>query len=238
MSRDDILKEIENTLQLLQINHQRMVINDSNSEIDLAQMQSHIVKLYTLCDQFSIAKQIIKVPEPVQPITKPKFIPEPIMIEPELEKEPEVIVEVTRPEPVVLPTPKPEPVVEVKPIVPETAPIVEEPAKQEPVAPKPNPVAPPKPTPPVQVNDVYERLKFTKLESIKKGISISKRYELQNELFGNNPEKYNASISALDTANNFDEAALLLANLGESGNWDMDDALVEELKTLILRRYM
>ena len=87
-------------------------------------------------------------------------------------------------------------------------------------------------------NDVYARLKNTKLDSIKKGISISKRYEVQNELFGNNPETYNNAIKTLDNQASFDEAmAYLEGTLMVEHGWEEDDLLVDELRILLYRRY-
>jgi hypothetical protein len=87
--------------------------------------------------------------------------------------------------------------------------------------------------------DIYSKLKYSKLESIKKGINISKRYEIQNELFGNAPENYNEAIKKLDGQSSLAEAfAVLDVELGAALGWDPEDALVEELRTLLIRRYI
>lgn len=271
MTREEIHNEIDNLVKLIEINNNRMVLNDSSISLDLEQMRAHIMKLYNLHDQLLISlkegdeveesKPKVEVKTPVveekgtpQPIPEPKveekpkevkpkpkvkFVPEPIAEEPKeetFEEQPveevkaptveEPQVEEVTPEPEVIPEPQPEPEV---------------------VAPKPKPkkvVKPPvvkkKETKTAATGgDVYQRLKNTKLESIKKGISISKRYEIQNELFGNNPEVYNQSMKQLDSAEGLSEAMdYLESELMVKHNWDEEDSLVEEIRVLLERRYM
>lgn len=281
MTREEIHNEIDNTLKLIEINNNRMYLNDSDFELDLALMRSQIIRLYQLHDQLQLASTeeieetpIVKPPEskpaktvkespapvindevveevpeveeapvaekptpkvvekPVEeekPVAKPKVVFTPQPVEPEIEEEPAPVVETPAPEVVepeveeVLPEPTPEPVVETP-------------------APKKEAPKPVKSTPKVAEaggNDVYARLKNTKLESIKKGISISKRYEVQNELFGNDPQVYNEAIQTLDTQNNLEEAMDYFDNtLMVYHQWEEDNALVEEIRELLLRRYM
>jgi len=86
--------------------------------------------------------------------------------------------------------------------------------------------------------DIYENLKNRKIESIKKGISIQKRYQIQNELFQKDPEIYDKSIKELDGADSLDNANTVFARLAGEFGWDLEDTLVEELQTILLRRYM
>lgn len=281
MTREEIHNEIDNTLKLIEINNNRMYLNDSDFELDLALMRSQIIRLYQLHDQLQLtsteeieetpivklpvskpAKTVKESPAPVikedvveevpeveeapvaeepapkvvekpveeeKPVAKPKVVFTPQPVEPEIEEKPEPVVETPTPEVVepeveeVLPEPTPEPVAETP-------------------APKKEAPKPVKSTPKVAEaggNDVYARLKNTKLESIKKGISISKRYEVQNELFGNDPQVYNEAIQTLDTQNNLEEAMDYFDNtLMVYHQWEEDNALVEEIRELLLRRYM
>ncbi len=258
MTREEIHNEIGNLLKLIEINNNRMFLNEANLELDLEQMRNHVLRLYTLHDQLTLAsltQEEVNHKTSNQPVTD-----EPV---PDVEEEPEVVDEPEVVEPVVeevVVTPKakkvkakfkPEPVAqEVEP----TPPIVKEVVKVEPEpqvvleeeeAPPPakpkrklaqKPAKTQKGTP---VNDVYKRLKNSKITSIKKGISISKRYEIQNQLFDNDPEVYNKSIQTLDTAEDLDHAMkYLVNNLVVEHDWDEESSLVEEIKTLLERRYM
>ncbi|MFT5512406.1 MAG: hypothetical protein ACI8SE_000804 [Bacteroidia bacterium] len=243
MTREEIHNEIGNILKLIEINNNRMFLNDTDFAIDLELQRSYIVRLYGLHDQLTISqptkleavKEEVKTPEPVvikaTPKPRPKKaepVQEEVIDKPVVEKE--VVEEV---ESIV----EPEEIVEVHP-----EPVVETPVEQAsqekapepPVVKKQTKIA----TKPAIENDVYARLKNTKLDSIKKGISISKRYEIQNELFNNNPETYNSAIKTLDNQSDFDEAmSYLEGTLMAEHQWAEDDFLVDELRILLYRRY-
>lgn len=263
MTREDIHNEIANLLKLMEINNNRMTLNDATLEIDLEQMKEHILRLYSLRDQLELLEDEEIEPSMAQESNVSEVEKEPeVALEeepvvedvPEPEPEPEPIPEEPKPistpprprfkpEPVVPePEPQPEPVVEEVPqTMEEVKPKVEVPQIKEPA---PEPVANKKEEKKAAkteapAGDVYERLRNTKIESIKKGISISKRYEIQNELFGNDPQVYNDSINTLDNASGLDEALdYLEKTLMAKHKWDEEDSLVEELKTLLVRRYM
>ncbi|MCB9246987.1 MAG: hypothetical protein H6606_11235 [Flavobacteriales bacterium] len=92
--------------------------------------------------------------------------------------------------------------------------------------------------PPSIGKDIYARLRHSKIDSIKKAISISKRYELQNALFNKDPEAYNQAIRELDSASSMDHAFQLLDSFALKNKWDKENELFEELQTILLRRYM
>lgn len=261
MTREEIHQEIAELLKLIEINNNRMYLNDADMAIDGEALRTNIIQLYNLYNRLSTADSQVEakqsefrktevVIEPeiqeepkATPPPKPRFIPEEKPVTPEVKPEPEVISKPTpEPEPVVeQPMIEPEPVVEEPVAKPETAPALE--PEPEPIAeetkPQPQKKKEPRPAVMPEMNDVYARLKNTKLESIKKGISISKRYEIQNELFGNDPELYNISIKTLDTRENLEDALdYLEGDLMVKHNWEEEDSLVEELKTLLVRRYM
>jgi len=85
---------------------------------------------------------------------------------------------------------------------------------------------------------VYDRLKNSKIESVKKAISISKRYEFQSVLFSKDPEVYDTNIKKLDSASSLEEAYERFDAMAEEFNWNLESELVEELQTILLRRYM
>ncbi len=266
MTKEEIHQEIADLLKLMEINNNRLALNASTAEIDVQQMRTHVLRLYTLLDQYAISEDE----------------PEVIMEEPEVEEpKPEPIITAKKPvrkkrklkfTPEMVEAPKVEEKVEVEQVIEEPVaeePIVEQPDVQEVVeevveeiqdvvveVPKPEPTPEVKPqkekkkakksekktsskTSSGAGGDIYHKLKNTKLESIKKGISISKRYEIQNELFGNDAGLYNQSIQTLDTATNLDEAVDFFENtLMAERQWDEEDTLVEELRNLLERRYM
>ncbi|MFT5725047.1 MAG: type IV secretory pathway VirB10-like protein [Bacteroidia bacterium] len=232
MTREEIHNEIGNILKLIEINNNRMFLNDTDFELDLELLKSHIVKLYGLYDQLKVsddsgapesteAPAEVKKPEPIVIQAKPKVRAKKVAVEikPEPKKVEEPVVETPK---IVEP-----PIVEQKEAVEE----VEPPVKRKKLAIK-TPTKAPR-------NDIYTRFQNTKIDSIKKGISISKRYEIQNELFSNNPTDYNEAIKTLDSQSSFDAAtAYLEGTLMVNHQWEEDDVLVDELRLLLYRRYM
>jgi hypothetical protein len=242
MTREEIHTEIGNIIKLIEINNNRMFLNDADFELDAELLRSHIVRLYGLYDQLTLTtstssaefeKPEVKVIQAAPKTRVKKVIIEQPVEEPEEEVQEEVeeVIEEVEPEIV---EEVPAPVVEE---IPE--PEVEESPKVEPVAKKQEVKSQSKkPRPSVTADDLYGRLKNTKLDSIKKGISISKRYEIQNELFDNNPETYNNAIKTLDNQSSFDDAMEYLeGTLMTQHGWKEDDVLVDEIRILLYRRY-
>lgn len=242
MTREEIHTEIGNLIKLIEINNNRMILNDADFELDVALLRSQVVKLYGLCDQLSISETetdnepeviAVKKEEPVVIKASPKPRRK-VEVEVEVEAEDEVEVEAEAEEEV---EGEVEVEDEVEVVQPEPVAPPAEPVKEEPPAPKAKHQTK-KPIPSTPANDVYARLKNTKIDSIKKGISISKRYEVQNELFANNPEAYNEAIKTLDSQDSFDDAmAYLEDTLMVKHKWEEDDLLVDELRILLYRRY-
>jgi len=227
MTRDQIHDRIKELLTLIEINHSRIVLNESNLSIDMDQLRQHVVNLYTCLDQLSLPsdqredvaidakpteeKEVVNAGlQKEEEIPQPRFTPEAIeenVKPPKLEVEP-VHEKVSAP---VLP----------KAEVPkEVIAIVEKVAS----------------TP--EKGDVYAKLRKKKLDSIKKGISISKRYEMQNQLFSNNPDNYNQAISNLDQAGDITTAEQYLDDLAKHYGWNEENPLVEEMTILLQRRFL
>lgn len=89
------------------------------------------------------------------------------------------------------------------------------------------------------IKNIFEKYRTSKIDSIKKAISILKKYEFQNQLFGNDPKVYNQSIEMLDQAASAEVAISLLENSWpEQYKWtDKEEKLIEELKELVYRRF-
>jgi hypothetical protein len=86
--------------------------------------------------------------------------------------------------------------------------------------------------------NVYEKHRLSKIDSIKKSISILKKYEYQNQLFGKDSKAYSEAIEMLDQAAGLEVAISLIENsLAKKFNWSKDDVLIEELKELVMRRH-
>jgi len=81
--------------------------------------------------------------------------------------------------------------------------------------------------------DVSMQYKSKPISSIKNGLSLSEKFELINQLFKGNKEKFEHTIDVLDTAGSFVEAC----NYIESHfNWDMNDVYVQRILELIRRK--
>ena len=262
MSRAEIHDKITELLELIDINHNRLVLNESSFDLDLAQLRNLIVQLYTQLDQLEHSKEdvapvvedeqppVVEQEAPPPPLVKPKvFTPitedivdendeDPILTSKAPIQKEEPIIEAI-PEPI----PTPEPALEITPEI-----------KPEPeVQPKADvPIDPPKAKEEINETDrperssksrgdgdVFSQLRRHRLESIKKGIGIGKRYEIQNELFDNDPAAYNSAIDALDQAGSFEAAETeLLDHLATERRWDPEHPLLEELRLLLERRYL
>lgn len=111
---------------------------------------------------------------------------------------------------------------------------IPEPEEKEEVAAKPEPK---KASPASSKKRLHEKLKSSKISSIKKAISISKRYELQHHLFQDNKALYNKSLEALDAMNTMDEAQEYTSLLAKQLSWDPDNKLVQEFEGYLERRF-
>jgi hypothetical protein len=84
---------------------------------------------------------------------------------------------------------------------------------------------------------LHEKLKSSKITSIKKAISISKRYELQHILFQDNKGLYNKSLEELDAMRSLADARSYASDLSKQLGWDPDHKLVIEFDTYLERRF-
>jgi len=251
MNRESVHRKISEIIELLEVNNNRLFLHEEDlSDFDLQYLKKLTLSLYEQIDTLGLSNRDAKVqtetaPEPApvedvveEPEVQEEVEEEPVQEieespEPETEDEPEVAQEELpeKPEPVEEAPEVEEPIAEEEL---EAEPEVEEPTVTE--APDPAPESEPTPAP--ENANLYERLRLTKIESVKRAISVSKRFEFQNSLFDKSAERYNDAINALDSAGSLDAANTLLKDLSNEFEWDMEDELVQELQTILLRRFM
>ena len=147
---------------------------------------------------------------------KNRPLPEPQVIEKEVIKEVpvEVIKEVVVEKPVVVAAPivEPEPVKEVTTVAPEPA--QEEPAQEEQASPK---------------AAVYGKA----VDDIRQAISLGDRFLYQRELFGQNAELMQRTLTELNALGSFDEAMNYIAQF----NWDSESNSYQQFIVTLHRRF-
>lgn len=86
-------------------------------------------------------------------------------------------------------------------------------------------------------NELSHRFANSKIEKIKDAIDISKRFELQSNLFGGDSHAYNISISELENAENKEVCLELFSRFATRYHWSQDNELALELKSFVYRKY-
>lgn len=149
--------------------------------------------------------------------------PQPEVVEKIVEKPVEVIKEVVVEKPVVVAAPQPvvepeqvkEPVVAPEPIVaPEPEPVKEEPVVEEVASPK---------------AAVYGKA----VSDIRQAISLGDRFLYQRELFGQNAELMQRTLTELNGLGSFDEAMSYIARFG----WDTESNTYQQFIVTLHRRF-
>lgn len=149
---------------------------------------------------------------------------EPQVVEKIVEKPVEVIKEVIVEKPVVVAAPIVEQKVEEpvkeepQPVVEEPAPVVEEPVKEEP---KEEPASP------------KAMLYGKPVDDIRQAISLGDRFLYQRELFGQNAELMQRTLTELNELGSFDEA---LQYIGQFG-WDTESSTYQQFLVTLHRRF-
>lgn len=259
MDQRTILHQISELASRIQTVQERISANASSANsIEVALLKNLCLDLYeqiTLFERLPLAvveqgsekapEIEASAPETVVPATEEVVIEQSdSLLEPEEEENvlrtPEPLVEKTGLEKV-----------EVQPVIPETSPESEEnqlriPLKQEKLEKKEIVKAQETKTRPT-VHDkastspgtkIYEKFNQARIESIRKNISLMKRFEFQKALFKDNPDYYNDAIRFFDDAGSLADAINEFEELGSHFGWDMENALVLELRELISRRHM
>ncbi len=105
---------------------------------------------------------------------------------------------------------------------------VEEPKKQEPK---------PESSSKREELKLYEKFHLSGLDSLKKGISVLKKFEYTKALFNDDTDAFNDAIKQLDNQNSGEEAVALLEKWMNEYQWE-EENLVDEIKLLLYRRYV
>lgn len=86
-------------------------------------------------------------------------------------------------------------------------------------------------------NELAHRFVNSKINKIKEAIDISKRFEMQSVLFGDDSNAYNISMSELEMAGSRESAFELFKRFEQRYKWAHDHPLTLELKSLIYRKF-
>ncbi len=163
-------------------------------------------------------------PEVVEKVVE-KIVEKPVEVIKEVVVEKPVAVAAPAPAPVVEPEQVKEPVVAPEPIAaPEPEPVKEEPVKEEPVKEEPvvEEVASPKAA-------VYGKA----VSDIRQAISLGDRFLYQRELFGQNAELMQRTLTELNGLGSFDEAMSYIARFG----WDTESNTYQQFIVTLHRRF-
>lgn len=142
---------------------------------------------------------------------------EPQVVEKIVEKPVEVIKEVIVEKPVVVPTPT---------VEPEPEPIKEEPVAETPKEEEPQPVQ-------EEVASPKAAIYGMPVDDIRKAISLGDRFLYQRELFGQNAELMQRTLTELDALSSYDEAVAYIAQF----NWDTESNTYQQFIVTLHRRF-
>ena len=159
-----------------------------------------------------------------RPEPEPKVVEKVVEKIVEVEKPVEVIKEVVVEKPVVVAAPQPIAEPEPEPEVPETPEIPE--------APEPQPAPAPEPVQEEQASPnavLYGKA----VDDIRKAISLGDRFLYQRELFGQNAELMQKTLTELNALGSFDEAMNYIAQF----NWDQDSNSYQQFIVTLHRRF-
>ena len=163
-------------------------------------------------------------PEVVEKVVE-KIVEKPVEVIKEVVVEKPVAVAAPAAAPVVEPEQVKEPVVAPEPIAaPEPEPVKEEPVKEEPIKEEPvvEEVASPKAA-------VYGKA----VSDIRQAISLGDRFLYQRELFGQNAELMQRTLTELNGLGSFDEAMSYIAQFG----WDTESNTYQQFIVTLHRRF-
>ncbi len=157
-----------------------------------------------------------------RPLPEPQVVEKEVIKEVVVEKPVEVIKEVVVEKPVVVATPvvepQPEPVKEEPVVAPEPAQekpvVVEEPKEEEQASPK---------------AAVYGKA----VDDIRQAISLGDRFLYQRELFGQNAELMQRTLTEINALGSFDEAMNYIAKFG----WDQESNSYQQFIVTLHRRF-
>ena len=160
-----------------------------------------------------------------RPLPEPQVVEKEVIKEVVVEKPVEVIKEVVVEKPVVVATPVVEPEI---PEVPETP---AEPVKEEP---QPAPASVPAPAPAKEEVVSPKAAVYGKaVDDIRQAISLGDRFLYQRELFGQNAELMQRTLTEINALGSFDEAMNYIAKFG----WDQESNSYQQFIVTLHRRF-
>jgi hypothetical protein len=214
-NKDQLHNRITELIDTLSTNNDRLQLQDQRfPQIEIDLLRKAAIELYDTINKLHFANLKSEAPtitkvEPVKPIIEPA--PEEVI---------ETVEEIKN--------------VEAKPMAElkiESPKLVEK-------------VKPPKETKtPVKDNSgsskrLHEKLKNSKLASIKTGISISKRYELQHLLFQDNKALYEQCLKDIDSCSDLVSAETNLKRFSNDLGWDEESKIFTEFSSFVQRRFI
>lgn len=85
--------------------------------------------------------------------------------------------------------------------------------------------------------EMIEKYANTKIDKIITAIDISKRFELQQNLFKSDNHSFTDAINRIENSGNLETALRIFDHLAKLHHWDLKNELVKEFKSFIYRRY-
>ena len=214
MSREEIHSKIDELLQQLGLHNNRLSLHDEKlSQLDIDVMRKQCIDLYDQINHLALDKS------PLKTSSNESSMPEPIQKEPVVDASKEV-----------------EEPVKVEPVEVEPEPVVEsqaEPAVQEKPKQAPKKVSKKEED---EMISLFEKFNSKPIDNISKAISISKRFEFQNNFFDGDAQDYKSFIEAIDQAGDRESAFEIYHDYKNRLVWDNEE-LKDELKSLLYRKY-
>lgn len=183
----------------------RLSALEEAQQANAEKLQANEEKLLAIGERITAMMEILK---------EAQSRPQPVVVE-----EPQIPEPVAEPEPIVEPEPTPEPEIESEPEIPE---IKEEP-KAEPVVEAPK----------QEVASPNATLYGKAVTDIRQAISLGDRFLYQRELFGQNAELMQRTLTELDALNSFDEAEAYIGQFG----WDTESSTYQQFLITLHRRF-
>ena len=222
MSRLDIHKNIGDLLESIAVNNNRLSLHaEALSDLDVAVLRQHCVALYDAINQLNNAGDTAESTQQSKPVQEPK-VADPV--EEQVSEEPTV-----------------DEVLHEKPPVSEEAPSEEKTSKPAPVNKEKKIEEEPKSIhmrmqDEAEMVSLFEKFNSKPIDDISKAISISKRFEFQNNFFDGDAADYKKFIALIDGAGDRESAFQVYHEYKNRLNWENED-LKDELKSLLYRKY-
>ena len=213
-TREEIHETIDELLGQLSIHNNRLSLHEEKlSQLDIDVLRKLCIDLYDKVNRLVLEGKLSgSAAKAEQPVQKEKAsVPEPAKEE----------------EPIAEPVAQKEEVAE--DTVKQAAPEVE--LKQEQ---KKAPAKPQKHD--AEMISLFEKFNSKPIDEINKAISISKRFEFQNNFFDGDSKNYKAFIDQLDQAGDREAAFEIYHDYKNRLNWENEE-LKDELKSLLYRKY-